>query len=70
MTDSSAEHAESPSGGEHSHQWYDDDFCPGGGTFVGKDQTTVACPMCGEMMDVDHEGRLFKHRPRIPKTAG
>ena len=53
-----------------SHQWYDDDFCSGGGTFIGEGQTVVACPVCGEMMDVDDEGRLFKHRPRIPKTQG
>lgn len=55
---------------DRSHQWYDDDFCAGGGTFVGEGQSQVACPVCGEMMDVDEEGYLFKHRPRIPKNVG
>lgn len=59
-----------PAETSHPHAWYDDDFCSGGGRFVGKDQAQVPCPVCGEMMDVDHEGNLFKHRPRIPKSAG
>ena len=54
----------------HPHQWYDDDFCKGGGTFIGEGQTSVACPGCGEQMDVDADGYLFKHRPRIPKSTG
>jgi hypothetical protein len=53
----------------NAHPWYDDDFCKGGGMLVGDEKTQVACPVCGEMMDVDGEGRLFKHRPRIPKNA-
>ena len=55
---------------ESHHPWYDDDFCSGGGKFVGKGQSQVACPVCGEMMDVDDDGNLFKHRPHIPKSAG
>lgn len=55
-----------PLGGEHPHEWYDDDFCAGGGAFVGKGKPQVVCPICGESMDVDDEGYLFKHRPRIP----
>jgi hypothetical protein len=53
----------------HSHPWYDDDFCKGGDVFVGTERQQVACPVCGEMMDVDEEGHLFKHRPRIPKDS-
>ena len=60
----------SPSAEGHPHQWYDDDFCSGGGRFMGEGQTQVACPVCGEMMDVDADGYLFKHRPRIPKSTG
>jgi hypothetical protein len=56
--------------GESRHQWYDEDFCPGGGRFVGLASPQVACPVCGEMMDVDEHGDLFKHRPHIPKSAG
>ena len=52
-----------------AHPWYDDDFCTGGGLLVGEGKAQVACPVCGEMMDVDDEGRLFKHRPRIPKNS-
>lgn len=66
---SSAGQAESLPSNDHPHPWYDDDFCPGGGAFVGKEKPLVACPTCGEMMDVDEEGCLFKHRPRIPGTA-
>jgi len=59
---------ETPDTGAHAHPWYDDDFCSGGDVFVGTDQPQVACPVCGEMMDVDESGHLFKHRPRIPKN--
>ena len=52
-----------------AHPWYDDDFCSGGGTWVGEGISQSACPVCGEMMDVDEEGHLFKHRPRIPKNT-
>lgn len=58
--------AESTHAAERPHEWYDDDFCTGGGAFVGMGEPKVACPVCGEMMDVDEDGRLFKHRPRIP----
>jgi len=68
MTDDGMDRRDSSAEGR-SHQWYDDDFCSGGGTFVGEGQQQVACPVCGEMMDVDEEGRLFKHRPRIPKNG-
>jgi hypothetical protein len=57
-------------GGDSHRPWYDDDFCPGGGRFVGGDEAQVPCPVCGEMMDVDEHGNLFKHRPRIPKDVG
>ena len=60
---------ESPHAEGRSHPWYDDDFCEGGGKFVGTDESQVACPVCGEVMDVDEEGNLFKHRPHIPKNA-
>lgn len=59
----------SRAGEERTHEWYDDEFCSGGGTLVGPGKSQVACPVCGEMMDVDKEGYLFKHRPRIPKDA-
>ena len=59
----------SPMAEGHQHQWYDDDFCPGGGRFIGEGQKMVACPVCGEQMDVDADGYLFKHRPRIPKST-
>jgi hypothetical protein len=59
-----------PVAGESHHAWYDDDFCPGGGRFVGETASQVACPVCGEMMDVDEHGNLFKHRPHIPKNVG
>jgi hypothetical protein len=52
--------------GERPREWYDDDFCPGGGKIVGKDHGSAVCPVCGEVMDVDEDGYLFKHRPRIP----
>jgi hypothetical protein len=55
---------------DRPHEWYDDDFCSGGDAFVGTGKPKVACPVCGEIMDVDEEGHLFKHRPRIPKNAG
>ena len=70
MTEGETDRHESVASDDRSHQWYDDDFCAGGGTFVGKEKPLVACPVCGEMMDVDEEGRLFKHRPRIPKNTG
>jgi hypothetical protein len=60
----------SPAGENHSHAWYDDDFCSGGGMFVGEGKPQVVCPVCGETMDVDEDGNLFKHRPRIPKSNG
>lgn len=60
----------SPLGENRPHEWYDDDFCSGGGSFVGKGKSQIVCPVCGETMDVDEEGYLFKHRPRIPKNAG
>ena len=69
MTDDGTDRRDSAAEGR-SRQWYDDDFCSGGGTFVGEGQPKVVCPVCGEMMDVDEEGRLFKHRPRIPKSEG
>ena len=56
----------SSNGSGHVHEWYDDAFCSGGGTLVGTEHTQVACPVCGELMDVDSDGYLFKHRPRIP----
>ena len=59
----------SPASENRSHEWYDDEFCRGGGTLVGRGASQVACPVCGEMMDVDKEGYLFKHRPRIPKDV-
>jgi len=61
--------SEPPAENSHPHAWYDDDFCSGGGRYVGKGQAQVPCPVCGEMMDVDEEGNLFKHRPRIPKET-
>ena len=54
---------------KRSHEWYDDEFCRGGGALVGRTKSQVACPVCGELMDVDKEGYLFKHRPRIPKDV-
>ena len=61
--------AASTEGDGHTHAWYDDDFCSGGGRLVGIGAAQIACPVCGEMMDVDAEGYLFKHRPRIPKSG-
>ena len=61
---------QSPLADGHAHAWYDDEFCSGGGTFIGEGQSQVACPVCSEMMDVDADGYLFKHRPRIPKSTG
>ena len=52
---------------DRPHEWYDDEFCSGGDRFVGTGKTQIPCPVCGEMMDVDDSGHLFKHRPRIPK---
>ena len=71
MSDESTRHTtdESALAEGHRHPWYDDDFCKGGGLLVGEGKTQVACPVCGETMDVDGEGRLFKHRPRIPKDV-
>ena len=52
---------------QRPHAWYDDDFCSGGDLLVGTGTTQTSCPVCGEMMDVDEDGHLFKHRPRIPE---
>ena len=64
-----ADQEKSPSSEDRPREWYDDEFCPGGGKFVGKGEKQVVCPVCAEVMDVDEDGYMFKHRPRIPKNA-
>lgn len=66
--ESTEDEEKSPLSDDRPHEWYDDDFCSGGGKFVGKDEKQTVCPVCGEVMDVDEDGYMFKHRPRIPKN--
>ena len=57
-----------PASEDRPHEWYDDEFCPGGGAFVGLESPKATCPKCGESIDVNEAGYLFKHRPHIPKS--